>query len=118
MWLINHSSFIFIISIIFVCFLPALIEELFFRGLITAGLNSENKFLSVIISGALFSIFHMAPNQTLYHLIFLFLSEGQVIPDFINVRSNLKCHTSGLSSFNSSFLSSSSLHWYPTWVQK
>ena len=58
------------------------------------------------------------PNQTLYHLIFLFLSEGQVIPDFINVRSNLKCHTSGLSSFNSSFLSSSSLHWYPTWVQK
>ena len=59
----------FIISIICVCFLPALIEELFFRGLITAGLKSKNKFLSVIISGALFSIFHMAPNQTLYQFV-------------------------------------------------
>lgn len=67
--LLDFSISNFIISIIFVCFLPALIEELFFRGLITAGLNSENKFLSVIISGALFSIFHMAPNQTLYQFV-------------------------------------------------
>ncbi len=52
--------------IITVCILPAFFEELIFRGAILKGLASGGKLFALLLSGGLFSIFHMSPLQTVY----------------------------------------------------
>lgn len=55
--------------IIFICFTPALFEEFLMRGLIVKGLSSGGKVFAIIVSGILFSIFHMSPQQTIYQFL-------------------------------------------------
>ena len=47
---------------------PAVCEELVFRGVVAQGLvrGMRNKTLAVVVSGALFSLFHANPAQTLH----------------------------------------------------
>lgn len=53
--------------VIFACVLPAFCEEIVFRGAIAGSLeNNKNKLASLAIAGALFSIFHMNPAQTVH----------------------------------------------------
>ena len=49
-------------------FVPAVCEELVFRGVVAQGLvrGMRNNTLAVVVSGALFSLFHANPAQTLH----------------------------------------------------
>ena len=58
-----------VLIIVIVCILPAILEEIAFRGIILNGLNSTGNVFAVLISGALFSLFHMSPAQTVYQFI-------------------------------------------------
>jgi uncharacterized membrane protein YidH (DUF202 family) len=55
--------------IIFVCVLPAFFEEIAFRGIILGGLKNGGKIFAILVSGAIFSLFHMSPLQTVYQFI-------------------------------------------------
>ena len=56
--------------IICACILPALTEEIVFRGTIAQSLNgSKSQVWAVVISGALFSVFHANPAQTLHQFV-------------------------------------------------
>ncbi len=58
-----------ILVILSVCVLPAVIEEFLFRGIILSGLKKTGVVFATLISGALFSLFHMSPSQTIYQFI-------------------------------------------------
>ncbi|MBO5926635.1 MAG: CPBP family intramembrane metalloprotease, partial [Clostridia bacterium] len=65
-----EKSFINVTAvIIFVCIIPAFFEEIVFRGLILKGLINGGKIFSILLSGALFSLFHMSYQQTIYQFI-------------------------------------------------
>ncbi len=49
-----------------VAVLPALFEELIFRGLLLKGMRSFGTAGAVLLSGALFALYHQNPAQTLY----------------------------------------------------
>ena len=56
--------------IICACILPAFAEEVAFRGTVAQSLyNSKNKLAALAISGALFSVFHANPAQTLHQFV-------------------------------------------------
>ena len=59
-----------ILTIFFVCLLPAVIEEMLFRGILTYSLSKRGEVFAVIFSGLMFSLFHMSPAQTIYQFIF------------------------------------------------
>lgn len=59
-----------ILTIITVCLLPAVFEECLFRGIITFSLEGAGETFAIIASGALFSLFHMQPAQTIYQFVF------------------------------------------------
>ena len=57
--------------IICACILPAFAEEIVFRGTIAQSLyNLKSKVAALAISGALFSLFHANPAQTLHQFVF------------------------------------------------
>ncbi len=58
-----------VLVIVFVCVLPSFFEEVAFRGIILNGLKNGGKWFAILISGALFSLFHMSPAQTVYQFI-------------------------------------------------
>lgn len=60
----------YLISIVTVGVLPSIVEELLFRGLILHALLPFGKWKAVLISSALFSLFHLSPAQTVYQFIF------------------------------------------------
>lgn len=60
----------YIISIISLVLLPAICEELLFRGLIFKGLKKHGKILSCTLTALLFGIYHMSIFQTVYPLVF------------------------------------------------
>ncbi len=49
-----------------VAVLPALMEEVFFRGVLLSGLQSFGKWGGILLCGALFALYHQNPAQTLY----------------------------------------------------
>lgn len=58
------SNFVFLT--VFVAILPAIFEELVFRGIILKGLKSSGEIKAVIISSLAFSLYHLTPEKTLY----------------------------------------------------
>ena len=59
----------YFISLLSICILPAIFEELLFRGTIFKGLKRNGKIFSIMISALMFSLGHMAISQTVYPLI-------------------------------------------------
>jgi len=59
----------YIMAVFVVCLLPAVIEELLFRGLILKGLTSMGKVVAIIASAVLFSLFHGNVDQTIHQFI-------------------------------------------------
>lgn len=56
--------------IIFAAVLPAFCEEIVFRGAIAGSIeNNKNKLANLAIAGALFSVFHMNPAQTVHQFV-------------------------------------------------
>lgn len=60
------DGFGFVGALIVVALLPAVFEEGIFRGILRVGLSDFSTWAGALVSGALFSIFHMNPAQTLY----------------------------------------------------
>lgn len=63
------NPIIFIIAIIVVGILPAICEELIFRGIILNSFNKYNKVVAVVLSSLLFMIMHMSIEQTIYQFV-------------------------------------------------
>ncbi len=69
-----------------VAVLPALFEEFIFRGLLLKGMRSFGTAGAVLISGALFALYHQNPAQTLYQFCcgaafaLVALRAGSVLP--------------------------------------
>ena len=59
----------YIMAIFTLCLLPAVIEELLFRGFILKGFLPAGKTAAVIASALLFTLFHLNPEQTVYQFL-------------------------------------------------
>lgn len=59
----------YFISLLPLVILPAVCEELLFRGLIFKGLQKRGKNFAIIISSIMFAIFHMSISQTAYPIL-------------------------------------------------
>lgn len=57
------------LSIVFICLIPAVVEELLFRGVLINGLKNMGNLWAVMLSGLLFSLYHTSPAQTIYQFI-------------------------------------------------
>ncbi len=66
----EKSPLFVILTLIFVCVIPAIVEESLFRGVMLSALKEKGEIFAVLMSGALFSLFHMQPVQTLYQFVF------------------------------------------------
>lgn len=58
-----------IVSIITMSLVPAICEEVLFRGIVYNGLSQKGKTFAIIISSALFMMIHMNLNQSIYPLV-------------------------------------------------
>ena len=59
----------FLAGILVACLLPAVCEELIFRGIILRGLRGLGKVPAVLLSAAAFSLVHMSPMQTVHQFL-------------------------------------------------
>lgn len=59
----------YLVYTLFVCIIPAVCEEILFRGLIFTGLKKINTTIGVIGSAFLFMIMHGSPDQTVHQFI-------------------------------------------------
>ena len=67
---LDVSNFgVFFASTIVVCVLPAICEELIFRGVILNGYKKYGKTLMIIFSGLLFSLMHLSIEQSIYQFV-------------------------------------------------
>lgn len=80
-------GFVWVMLVIAV--LPAIFEELFFRGVLLRGLRGLPVWASALICGALFSLFHQNPAQTLYQFFcgvafaLLAIRSGSILPTVV-----------------------------------
>lgn len=63
----------YIILLLLVAVLPAITEEITIRGVILSGYEDKNIYLSSIVTGILFGIMHLDPQQFLYATILGFV---------------------------------------------
>ncbi len=66
---INISGIGYLYSAFSRVIIPAICEELLFRGIIYKGLENKSKQLAIWVSAIMFSIFHMSKEQMLYPLL-------------------------------------------------
>ena len=59
----------FIIATVTLAILPSVVEELLFRGIILHALLPLGKWKAVLLSSAMFSLFHLSPAQTVYQFV-------------------------------------------------
>ncbi|HBF86501.1 MAG TPA: hypothetical protein DDW54_02345 [Clostridiales bacterium] len=75
----------YILTVFSLCVVPAASEEAVFRGFALGGIKG-NKYVSALITGFLFAVYHMNPTQTAYQFAVGFLlgllsaSSGSVFP--------------------------------------
>jgi membrane protease YdiL (CAAX protease family) len=56
----------YVVMIVTACLLPAVIEELLFRGIILKGLTQYGKVAAILISALMFMVFHFSAEQTVH----------------------------------------------------
>ena len=56
----------YIVLLLLIAVLPAITEEITIRGIVLSGYEDKNIYLSCIITGLLFGIMHLDPQQFLY----------------------------------------------------
>jgi|GEM_PF-2106152 len=59
----------YLVLVVLLAVIPAVVEELLFRGIILSGLLQFGRVTAVIASAVLFSLFHLNPDQTVFQLI-------------------------------------------------
>ena len=62
----STDGFGIVLVMLVVAFLPAVLEEIIFRGFILRGLKDFGLLFSVLVCGGLFSLYHQNPVQTAY----------------------------------------------------
>lgn len=62
-----------LLNIVFMAILPAIFEELLFRGIIFNGLKQYGKKAAIVLSAVLFMLVHGSIDQTVYPLLFGFV---------------------------------------------
>lgn len=92
-----------------VAVLPAIFEEVIFRGLLLKGMRCFGRVGAILLCGALFSLYHQNPAQTIYQFCcgaafaFVALKSGSILPTilshFINNALILTLTKFGLSDF-------------------
>ncbi len=86
----NLDGFGLIATIFCVALLPALFEELFFRGILLKGLRGFGTVGSIFLCGALFSLYHQSPVQTVYQFVcgvafaFMTIRAGSILPTVLS----------------------------------
>lgn len=65
---INHIGD-YLINVFLVCIMPAICEEILFRGVVLNSLRKAGKWVSIIVSAFAFMIMHGNPDQTIHQLI-------------------------------------------------
>ena len=77
------------LTIIIVCIMPAVFEELLFRSVILGGTKGLGTVKAILLNGFLFSLFHTNPAQTIYQFIMgcafsiIAIKSGSVLPSVI-----------------------------------
>lgn len=79
------------IGVLFVvAVLPAIFEEIFFRGILLKGLKQFGSIFAVLLCGALFAIYHKNPAQTVYQFVcgaafaIVAIRSGSILPTVIS----------------------------------
>lgn len=78
-----------VLSLFIIALLPAVVEEIFFRGYILNGIKGEKKYISVLLCGFAFCLYHHSPAQTVYQFLmgcvfaYVALESGSIIPTMI-----------------------------------
>ena len=76
--------------IITVALLPAIFEEVIFRGLLLKGMKSFGTVGAVLLNGALFALYHQNPAQTMYQFCcgcafaFVAIRAGSILPTILS----------------------------------
>ena len=106
----SMDGFGFVGVLIAVALLPAVFEEIIFRGLLLKGLRSFGMAGAILINGALFALYHQNPAQTLYQFCcgaafaLVAIRSGSILPTmlshFINNALILVLTKFGLASFS------------------
>lgn len=65
-----NSPASYVISLISLAVIPAVCEELIFRGILVNALKSKGKVFAIVLSSIMFSIFHFSPSQLIYPICF------------------------------------------------
>ncbi|MBO5714532.1 MAG: CPBP family intramembrane metalloprotease [Clostridia bacterium] len=79
----------YVIFTIFYAIIPAIEEEVFFRGLLYENLEHSNKTLTVLFLAFAFSVYHSSIHQTVYQFVYglgltvLVIKSGSIIPSMI-----------------------------------
>ena len=60
----------YLISLLALAVIPAVCEEMIFRGVLVNALKHKGKVFAVVISSIMFSIFHFSPTQLIYPVCF------------------------------------------------
>lgn len=85
---LNSFSWL-VANLVFLAVLPAIFEELLFRGIILNGLKQYGKVKAVIFSALLFALMHGSIDQTLYPILlgivfgFVAIKTNSVVPTII-----------------------------------
>lgn len=105
----SMDGFGFVGVLFAVAVLPAIFEEVIFRGLLLKGMRSFGAVGAILLCGALFSLYHQNPAQTIYQFCcgaafaFVALKSGSILPTilshFINNALILTLTKFGLSEF-------------------
>ena len=59
----------YLLVLLTLCFIPAVAEEIAFRGILLRDVKSGNIYVNALIGGLFFSLFHMNPAQTPYQFV-------------------------------------------------
>ncbi len=80
------DGFGFVGVLLTVALLPAIFEELIFRGILLSGLKDFGSVFAALVSGGLFALYHQTPVQTVYQFLcgFAFawvaIKAGSILP--------------------------------------
>ena len=86
----NLDGFGLIGTIFCVAVLPAVFEEIFFRGILLKGLRSFGTVGGIFLCGVLFSLYHQSPVQTVYQFVcgvafaFMAIKAGSILPTVLS----------------------------------
>lgn len=86
----NLDGFGIVATIFCVAVLPAIFEEILFRGILLKGLRSFGTVGGILLCGALFSLYHQSPVQTVYQFAcgvafaFVAMRSGSILPTVLS----------------------------------